>query len=124
MKIRIKGNSVRIRISKSELNEFAQSGVLQEETDFGLQKFSYKLIARDQESPLDANYTGKAIEIYVNQHEAQNWANTELVGIKHYKPLANDNSLFLLLEKDFKCIDNEAMEDQSDNFDNPLHTCQ
>lgn len=124
MKIRIKGNSVRIRISKSELNEFAQNGVLQEETDFGIQKFSYKLISRAQESPLDAAYTNQAIEIYVNQQEAQNWANTELVGIKHYKPLANNNNLFLLLEKDFKCIDNEAMEDQSDNFDNPLHTCQ
>lgn len=124
MKIRIKGNSVRIRISKSELSEFAQKGVLQEETDFGLQKFSYKLISRNQESPLDAAYTGQSIEIYVQQTEAQNWAQTELVGIKHYKSLDNGTSLFLLLEKDFKCIDNEAMEDQSDNFENPLHTCQ
>ena len=40
------------------------------------------------------------------------------------KPLAVNHSefLYLLLEKDFKCID-VTLEDQSDYFDNPEKTC-
>jgi hypothetical protein len=45
---------------------------------------------------------------------ANEWALTERVGLEH-----QDNGLFLLVEKDFKCLDNVA-EDQSDNYPNPL----
>ena len=38
--------------------------------------------------------------------------------------LGNERKLFLLFEKDFKCIDGEVLEDQSDNFENPLAACK
>jgi hypothetical protein len=37
-------------------------------------------------------------------------------------PLDGQESLYLLVEKDFKCLDNVA-EDQSDNYENPSKTC-
>lgn len=43
------------------------------------------------------------------------WTSTDAVGFENY-----DNELFLLIEKDFKCLDNVA-EDQSDNYPNPLN---
>jgi hypothetical protein len=33
-------------------------------------------------------------------------------------PFFEDNSLYLLVEKDFVCLD-ETSEDQSDNYENP-----
>ena len=42
------------------------------------------------------------------------WADTERVGFENKTP-----AFFLLVEKDFKCLDNVA-EDQSDNYPNPL----
>jgi hypothetical protein len=45
---------------------------------------------------------------------AKNWATTEKVGFEE-----TNGPLYLLVEKDFKCLDNVA-EDQSDNYPNPL----
>ena len=33
--------------------------------------------------------------------------------------LGDGNELYLLLEKDFQCLDN-SIEDQTDNYENPL----
>jgi hypothetical protein len=43
------------------------------------------------------------------------WDSTDRVGFEY-----QDKDLFLLVEKDFKCLDNVA-EDQSDNYPNPLN---
>jgi len=45
---------------------------------------------------------------------ANEWITTDKVGFEY-----QDEGLFLLVEKDFKCLDNVA-EDQSDNYPNPL----
>jgi hypothetical protein len=45
---------------------------------------------------------------------AVEWASTDRVGYE-----SNHNQMYLLIEKDFKCLDNVA-EDQSDNYPNPL----
>jgi len=45
------------------------------------------------------------------------WVETEKVGFEY-----TDSHLYLLVEKDFQCLDNVA-EDQSDNYPNPLMTC-
>lgn len=45
---------------------------------------------------------------------AESWATTDKVGFEE-----TTDSLYLLIEKDFQCLDN-VIEDQSDNFPNPL----
>jgi hypothetical protein len=45
---------------------------------------------------------------------AEEWTSTDQVGFEN-----NGGQLYLLIEKDFKCLDNVA-EDQSDNYPNPL----
>ena len=42
------------------------------------------------------------------------WADTDRVGFEN-----KANNFYLLVEKDFKCLDN-VEEDQSDNYPNPL----
>ncbi len=123
MKIRIYGNSVRIRISKSELSEFTLHGILEEKTNFGGSALSYILQKNKEIITLDATFANGTITMSVPENQAQEWADTEKVGLSHYKDLEGSERLFILLEKDFKCIDNTGMEDQSDNFENPLHVC-
>ena len=43
MKIRIKGNSVRVRLTRSEVDHFAETGYLEESTEFGNSHFLYAL---------------------------------------------------------------------------------
>ena len=53
---------------------------------------------------------------------ANNWVNSELVGFQNNFKFGNDKELFLLIEKDFVCLDN-TFEDQSDMFPNPNAVC-
>jgi hypothetical protein len=52
----------------------------------------------------------------------KNWTDTDLVGFQHEYDLRNGTKLFLLVEKDFVCLDN-TFEDQSDNYPNPNGPC-
>ncbi len=123
MKIRIKGNSLRIRISKPEVEKFCSTGFLGDETMFGTNVFRYYLERVRNDGQLNADFENGAITMFVPDHLLENWDTNETVGFSYKRDLGDGKELFLLLEKDFKCIDNSMQEDQSENFDNPLHTC-
>jgi hypothetical protein len=116
MKIRIKGNSLRYRLSKSDVERFNKEGYLEEITDFGGQQLIYAL-QRYTLPNLAATLQNNTITLFMPAAMAHEWVATEKVGFEY-----TDNHLYLLVEKDFQCLDNVA-EDQSDNYPNPLMTC-
>jgi hypothetical protein len=122
MKIRIKGNSIRIRLSRPEVDQFAIDGYLQEKTEFGNTSFTYALQSEDIPN-LTAGFAEDTITVYVPLSIQQEWAGNNTVGYQNNMDIGNNKTLFLLLEKDFKCIDAPPHEDQSDNFDNPHIVC-
>jgi len=113
MKIRIKGNSLRYRLTKSDVRQFAETGYLEEITDFGTQTLVYAL-QRFVGDHLTANFKNNKITLYMPELMANEWTNSERVGCE-----CNKNGFYLLVEKDFKCLDNVA-DNQSDNYPNPL----
>jgi hypothetical protein len=123
MKIRIKGNSVRIRIVKTELANLGKDGFLEERTEFPGGALVYRLESKAGINNLEADIQGSTITVYMPESMKKEWVETETVGYRNDMPLGDGNSLFILIEKDFKCLDGEVLEDQSDNFDNPLETC-
>lgn len=123
MKIRIKGNSVRIRIVKTELDNFGKDGFLEEHTEFPNGRLTYRLESKAGISDLKADIKGSIITVYMPEAMKKEWVGTETVGYRTDMPLGEGNSLFILIEKDFKCLDGEVLEDQSDNFDNPSQVC-
>ncbi|MGG7661433.1 DUF7009 family protein [Dyadobacter sp. BHUBP1] len=120
MKIRIHGNSVRFRLSKTEVARLENEGYLQETTDFGPAQFSYA-VQKSAISELQARFEDNKITLEVPEKLLTGWAANNTVGFEGNKPLADGSSLLMLIEKDFKCLDN-VNEDQSDNYDNPK-TC-
>lgn len=122
MKIRIKGNSVRYRLTKSEVAMLAESGKLEDKTEFISGTMIYAIEQTD-DAQLSADFNQHQLTLYIPGAMIRSWAETEQVGIARHMPLANGNSLHLLLEKDFKCIDADVSEDQSDYFENPQTTC-
>lgn len=113
MKIRIKGNSLRYRLTKGDVNTFTQDGYIEEATNFGCQTLLYALQSTD-ESELSATFFNNKITLLMPDIMITEWALPDKVGFSY-----QSNGLFLLVEKDFKCLDNVA-EDQSDNYPNPL----
>ena len=125
MKIRIKGNFVRYRLTQNEVKALAETGYLAETTCFGpgeAQTFVYALQTKDGTAGLEATFDGRTITMFIPADAARTWHREELVGFENTIEVAPGVSLGLLLEKDFVCLD-ESHEDQSDNFPNPNAVC-
>lgn len=113
MKIRIKGNSLRYRLTRSEVDKFSENGYIEETIDFGSHTLAYAL-QQNRFNNLSAVFEDNKITLFVPLAMVNQWTLTDKVGFEY-----EENGLFLLVEKDFKCLDDVA-EDQSDNYPNPL----
>ncbi len=125
MKIRIKGNFVRYRLTQNEVKILGENGCLAEKTCFGpgdTQAFVYALQTKDGISGLEATFDGGKITLFIPTEAARKWYDEERVGFENTVEVAPGISLGLLLEKDFVCLD-ASLEDQSDNFPNPNAVC-
>ena len=118
MKIRIKGNSIRLRLTKSEVALFCAEGSCSETIDFGTSSLTYTLTTKEGITDLDADYSGNQITVYMPMEARQNWYASNRVGYSSTVAKETGNELAILVEKDFICMD-EAIEDQSDNYPNP-----
>ncbi len=123
MKIRIRGNSVRFRLTKTEIATFGKQGFIEEKTEFGENKaFYYSLQRKAGISGLEADFSGNRISLFVPEPIAREWTTTEAVGFENRMNTGGGQTLFLLIEKDFACIDHTT-EDQSDHYPNPNKVC-
>lgn len=113
MKIRIKGNSLRYRLTKTDISTLAQDGSIYEQTDFIGKSLIYALITT-QSGVMTAEFIHNTITLYIPKIMVEEMVNTEKVGFKD-----KNGTLSLLVEKDFTCLDS-IEEDQSDNYPNPL----
>ena len=122
MKIRIKGNSVRFRLTQSEVKQLSETGSVQEISEFGTQTFQYRVQLMKGIQNLQASYIQNEIMLSIPESDGKDWFQKETVGFEHEMPLSEGKKLHLLVEKDFACLENTA-EDQSDNYPNPKLQC-
>jgi hypothetical protein len=113
MKIRIKNNGLRYRLTRSEVTAFAHEGIFKEKVQIGDNSLVY-ILQRTAEAELSASFKNNIITMLVPENIANEWTNTDQVGFK-----ARQGDTELLVEKDFTCLD-DVEEDQSDNYPNPL----
>ena len=118
MKIRIRGNSVRFRLTKPDVEMLCAQGWVEETTAFPDRDFHYRVEISDQTVQLSGSYVEDRITIYLPRGKAEGWAINNLVGFEYYLQLNSGEQLFLLLEKDFTCL-TERGEDESENYPNP-----
>ena len=123
MKIRIRGNSIRLRLQKGEVAEFSKTRRVEDSIQFGgNSKITYSLIGSPDAQTMDAAVTGNEISVTVPQELGQQWAGSDQVGMEHNKNLS-DGDLKILVEKDFQCLSPNNFEDESDMYPNPNDSC-
>jgi len=113
MKIRIKGNSLRYRLTKSDMYRLSQEGYLEDKTNFGKRELIY-VIQKNNTPELSAFFDDNVICLQIPEKMIEELNTTDRVGFE-----GTEGNLHLLVEKDFTCLDN-VNEDQSDNYPNPL----
>ena|SRR5688572_23556750 len=122
MKLRIKGNSLRLRLSKPEVEKLVITKYIEESTSFGNNIFSYALQCKDGDDKLSADFDGGKITVLIPEIFIKDWAINNVTGFNSIARVNDAEALSILVEKDFRCLD-ETTEDQSDNYENPNKTC-
>ena len=119
MKLRIQGNSLRIRVTRPDLEQLRREQRLVDVLDLGGgSRFEYTLeiVAGDD---LDASLDAGALHVRLPSRLAQPWYDDAEVGVRGIKALEGGDELVILIEKDFECLIPREGEDQSDHFPNP-----
>ncbi len=121
MKLRIKGNSLRLRLSKTDVQQLAETGKVFDKISFGVEQLAYSLKAVEDIKQPEASFSINNIVVLIPADFADGWHGNNVVGIDATQNIGNNETLYILIEKDFQCLD-ETTEDQSDHFTNPHST--
>jgi hypothetical protein len=120
MKLRIKGNSLRLRVSRSELARLMQTGRIEETIRFAPEedaKLTYALEQSADHEAMSMRWQPREVAVLLPQEEAARWSEGDQVGLYCDCPIGEE-SLALLVEKDFACLDGTEA-DNEDTFPNP-----
>jgi hypothetical protein len=121
MKMRIKGNSLRLRVSRSELSWFANGGCVEDSIQLGPQpwaKLTYALEPDARAKEIRTKYLDGLVVVQIPLDMASEWERSDMVGLAGTMDLGSAGSLHILVEKDFACLD-KSDADNEDTFSNP-----
>lgn len=119
MKLRIKGDSLRLRLSQGEMRTLAERGQVEDRISFpGGAALRYRVRTDANINGISAAYEENLIDVLVPGALCERWCATELVTLSASQPLAA-GELRLVLEKDWACLAPREGEDESDNFPHP-----
>ncbi len=121
MKLRLLDDSIRLRLSRSDVATADEHGIVAGQTRFpygGV--FTYVLEALPDGLNASAAYVDERMAVRLPAAEISAWANDDAaVTLRGEVQLPDGNKLKLLVEKDFTCLTHRHDEDQSDLFPNP-----
>ncbi len=121
MKLRIRENSIRLRLKRSEVDQIASGKSIVEETHFPDSVLTYRLdVANDGRFSTSFNEGNLVIRVPVS--ELAQWAETDQVSMVAEQALAGSGTLSLLIEKDFSCLapgHHRPDEDDADTYPHP-----
>lgn len=121
MKLRIKGNTIRLRLSRSEVDRFREGREVLETTRFGPgdhNRLTY-MITPIGSAELTASFAENRIIIGIPKAVGDQWADTEQIGVEARISVGEGEVLEVVIEKDFACKQTSDGEDQTDLFQNP-----
>ena len=127
MKLRIRGNSIRLRLVKTEVERLADGQQVLETTRLGpgpADKLTYSLGIHLDNAPVQVCWAPGNLGVTVAGELAKELAETQRVTLEQDLTFG-DESLKVLIEKDFKCLTPRTEEDETDHFENPQesHGC-
>jgi hypothetical protein len=126
MKLRIKSNSLRLRVSRSELTRFLAGEQIAETIRFASTleaKLTYALARDSQATAASVHYLPQEVTVLLTEEQVKTWGQDSQVGVYTTVDIAPEGLLELIVEKDFACVD-RSDEDNTDTFPNPLgKTC-
>ena len=114
MKLRIKGNTVRFRLTQQEVARLRETGEIVERTEFDGATLRYGIESVAADAGLDAGFRDGAIAVRVPQSQMRQWADAGEVGL-----YGRAGAVEIAIEKDFQCLHGDRIRSEADAFPNP-----
>ncbi len=114
MKLRIKGNTVRFRLTQPEVAQLRDAGQVIESIDFSGAALGYSVALAQGEAPFAADFRDGIIEVRIPPAAVQQWADSGEEGL-----YGRSGAVEIAIEKDFQCLHQAAGGDEAEAFPNP-----
>ena len=121
MKLRIRGDSLRLRLTRSEVAALATDGRVQATMHALGGALRYAVQTRpDAELGAELSRDGDAtvVTVTLDRQAVAGWAESDQVGFEGHQDLGDGTKLALLIEKDFACLVPRGDQDD-DAYTNP-----
>jgi hypothetical protein len=121
VKLRIRDNTLRLRVSRSDLALLIESGRVDSTiyfTEKPEDKWTYSIEIRSDIDSATLIYQSSQVTVLLPGAEARAWAGSDQVGIYASCQNGQGQRLEILVEKDFACLDLSDAENE-DTFPNP-----
>jgi hypothetical protein len=121
MKLRIKGNSIRLRVTPSEVKRLLRHGEIREHVQFTADpkdRLTYAVTSSSSGYTTSVAYQLGDITVSVPATQLEKWAGSDDVGIYADLMRGDDGGLSVAIEKDLSCLD-RSDADNEDTFPNP-----
>lgn len=118
MKIRLRGNSIRYRLDKTDIELLETIGKVESITHIGAGTLHFCIRGKDITDPI-IKMEQDGVHLLIPLTRLNDWYAPEQVGFELILPNTDGSELKILVEKDFKCL-TERSEDESQSFDNPM----
>lgn len=120
MKLRVRDNSIRLRLSQAEVDAANTDGLVRGRVHFaGSNSFDYVLESSPATVKPEAHLSNNVLTVRIPQMDVNQWAESEQVSIASEQILDDGDLLKILVEKDFACLAPREGEDESDLFPHP-----
>jgi hypothetical protein len=120
MKLRIRGDSIRLRLTKPDVATLVEKRTVGESMRMSPNAaFEYRLTSNRAAAAARVALTGNVLEVQLPQAQVNAWARSNEVGIEAWQKNGSEDGLLVLVEKDFPCLTARPYEDDSDAFDRP-----
>ncbi|HEY8520792.1 MAG TPA: hypothetical protein VIN61_11980 [Gammaproteobacteria bacterium] len=119
MKLRVRGNSIRLRLTKSEVERLATAGVAEDAVRFAPQAELRYRVEVVPDGPLAARYADSSVTVLVPRQALERWLDPQEVSMRGEQALGGGEMLKILVEKDFACLVPRPDEPVEDLFENP-----
>lgn len=106
MKIRMQGNSLRLRLSETEVQQFGAGKRVKETIIFGLDEediLTYILTQTIEKKQVDVLFKNNTITIEIPATQVLIWANSNQTSLSEKIPNGQPEGLKVLIEKDLDC---------------------
>jgi len=113
VKLRIHQNSLRLRLNRSDVKQFRETGMRTESLRFGSgAQLTYTLETSPQFTAMEAQYRQDCIRVLLPLDMAQEWASSDRISLS--LDGAGSDGPSLLIEKDFQCLHGDEANPDGD----------